>query len=68
MSKIFTFALSELLMYAFVLCVIIIASPTMPLGPAFIVAFIVYAFSTTLYLVSEFIIKLFANNSKDLDE
>jgi hypothetical protein len=68
MSKIFTFALSELLMYALVLGIIIIVSPTIPLGPAFIVAFIVYVFSTTLYFISEFIIGLFANNRRDLDK
>lgn len=68
MSKVFIFAVSELLMYALTLCVIIILSPTLPLGPAFIAAFMVYAFATTIYFISEFIIKMFVTNRKDLDK
>lgn len=66
MKDAIVFILSELFMFAICLCIAIILFPLMSMQVAFIAAFIVYAFSTTLYLVSEFTIKLIVNNCKVL--
>ena len=68
MKDAIVFILSELFMYAFILGVVIIASPTIPIVPAFVITSIIYVFSTTMYFITEFIIKLVVNNRGDLDK
>ncbi len=61
MKKSIIFILSELLMYALALGVVIIVHPAIPFPQVFIVAAIVYVFATSMSLLIEFTTKIAVN-------
>lgn len=59
MKDTIVFILSELIMVAICLGIAIILFPSISIQTAFIVAVVLYAFSTLVYLLFDFIIKTF---------
>ncbi len=57
--------LSELLMVAFCLGIAVILLPSMSIQTAFIVAVVLYAFSTLVYLLCNFTIKTFIKGFRE---
>jgi hypothetical protein len=68
MKKSIIFILSELLMYALTLGVVIIVHPAIPIHLLFIVAAIVYGFATSMSLLLEFTTKIAVNYYYDRKE